>query len=106
MKLDSLFLRRFGDSTKLRIWDFLIDNHFFDFPLTEIARGSNVSYNSLKNHLNEFIKNGLIYKTRKVGKFEYYKLAIENPFVKNLIKLDWLLVKHHAKIEKEEVVLN
>jgi len=50
----SIFLEYFGDTPQLRVLDFLIDNHFFDFPLTEIARGSNVSYNSLT-----FIQNWL-----------------------------------------------
>jgi len=100
----SLFLKQFGDTPQLRIFDFLIDNHFFDFPLTEIARGSNISYNSLKKHFAEFVKNGIIYKTRKVGKSEYYKLALENPLVKNLIKLDWMLIKRHNKLEEREII--
>ena len=31
-KNKSAFLRKFGDSPKLRVWDFLIENHFLDFP--------------------------------------------------------------------------
>ena len=89
----SLFLKQFGDTPQLRVLDFFIDNHFFDFPLTEIARESNVSYNSLKLFLPYFIKNGIIYKTRKIGKSDYYKLNLDNPFVKGLIKLDWMLVE-------------
>ncbi len=44
----SIFLEYFGDTPQLRVFDFLIGNYFFDFPLTEIAKKSNVSYNSLK----------------------------------------------------------
>ena len=44
----SLFLEYFGDTPQLRILDFLIDNHFFDYPMTVIAKEANVSYNSLK----------------------------------------------------------
>lgn len=89
----SLFLKQFGDTPQLRVLDFLIDNHFFDFPITEIARGSNVSYNSLKIFFPQFLKSGIIYKTRRIGKSNYYKLNIDNIFVKNLIKLDWILTK-------------
>ena len=39
----SFFLMQFGDTPQLRVLDFLIENHFFDFPMTEIARESNVS---------------------------------------------------------------
>src|SRR3989344_2002669 len=89
----SLFLMQFGDTPQLRVLDFLIDNHFFDFPVTEIARGSNVSYNSIQMFFNNFIENGIIIKTRKIGKSNYYKFNMNNGFVRNLIKLDWILVK-------------
>ncbi len=87
----SIFLEYFGDTPKLRVLDFLIDNQMFDYPLTEIARGSNVSYNSLKMFFNKWIKHKIIIETRKVGKSDYYKINIDNSFVKNLIKLDWAL---------------
>jgi predicted transcriptional regulator len=89
----SLFLKQFGDTPQLRVLDFLIDNQMFDFPMTEIARGSNVSYNSLKMFFNNLISSGVIYQTRKIGKSDYFQLNVKNPFVANLIKLDWLLVK-------------
>ena len=81
--------------------DFLIDNHFFDYPVTEIARGSNVSYNSLKVFFNHFLNSGIIIKTRKIGKSDYYKMNLENPFVKNLIRLDWNLVKTNLGIKEK-----
>lgn len=89
----SLFLLQFGDTPQLRVMDFLIDNQFFDFPMTEIARGANVSYNSLKLFFPQLITSGIILKTRRIGKSDYYKLNIKNPFVANLIKLDWILAK-------------
>ena len=98
----SLFLKQFGDTPQLRVLDFLIDNHFFDFPLTEIARESNVSYNSLKIFFPNFIKAGIVYKTRRIGKSDYYKFNMKNSFVKNLIKLDWILTKRNILPESEE----
>lgn len=100
----SLFLEQFGDTPQLRVLDFFIDNHFFDFPPTEIARESNVSYNSLKLFLPNFIASGIVYKTRRVGKSDYYKFNMKNNFVKNLIKLDWILTKKNILPEVEEKV--
>ena len=95
---------QFGDTPQLRVIDFLIDNHFFDYPVTEIARESNVSYNSLKVFFPYFIKSGVVCKTRKIGKSDYFKLNTENQFVKNLIKLDWSLTKRNILPElKEEI---
>lgn len=92
----SLFLEQFGDTPQLRVIDFMIDNYFFDFPLTEIARESEVSYNSLKRFIDNFVKTGFLIKTRRVRKSDYYQLNVKNPFVKNLMKLDWSLTKSNA----------
>ena len=100
----SLFLQYFGDTPQLRVMDFLIDNHFFDFPMTEIAKGSNVSYNSIKLFFDNWVEKGLIVKTRQIGKSDYFKLNLENSFIKNLIKLDWILVKKHTFPEEKEIV--
>ncbi len=89
----SLFLQHLGDTPQLRIFDFLIDNHPFDYPMTEIARGANVSYNSFKLLFPKLIESEILVKSRRVGKSDYYSFNLENPFVKNLIKLDWILVK-------------
>lgn len=99
----SLFLEQFGDTPQLRVIDFMIENHFFDFPLTEIARESHVSYNSLKSFVDSFVKLGFFIKTRKIRKSYYYQLNMENPFVLNLVKLDWALTKSFA-LGKEKVI--
>ena len=102
----SIFLDYFGDTPELRALDFFIDNHFFDFPITEIARGSNVSYNSLTSFFPSWVEKKIIIKTRKIGKSEYYKLNLDNSFVRNIIKLDWSLAKKTALPElKEEELL-
>ncbi len=98
----SFFLMQFGDTPQLRVMDFLIENHFFDYPMTEIARESNVSYNSIITFFNNFIESGIIAKTRKVGKSDYYKLNMENPFVLDLVRLDWSLTKSNILSETEK----
>lgn len=102
----SFFLEQFGDTPQLRVLDFLIDNHFFDFPVTEVARGSNVSYNSLKIFFQKFVDSGIVVKTRRIGKSDYYRLNLDNVFVSNLIKLDWILTKRKLLPEKEITVIS
>ena len=101
----SFFLMQFGDTPQLRVLDFLIGFHFFDYPLTEIAKESNVSYNSLKSFFDNFVESGIVIKTRKVGKSDYYKLNLKNPFIQNLIKLDWDLTKSNVLPEIKEKIL-
>lgn len=100
----SFFLMQFGDTPQLRVLDFLIGFHFFDYPITEIARESNVSYNSIKLFFPDFVKSGIVVKTRKIGKSDYFKLNLNNQFVKNLIKLDWSLTKRNVLAEEEQKV--
>ncbi len=101
----SLFLKQFGDTPQLRVLDFLIDNHMFDFPITAIARESNVSYNSLKIFFPNLIKSGIVIKTRRIGKSDYYMLNLKNYFVKNLIKLDWMLVKENVFFDEKKQII-
>ncbi len=106
-KTKSAFLEQLGDNPQLRVIDFMIENHFFDFPLTEIARKSNVSYNSLKMFIDKFVENGFLIKTRKIHKSNYYKLNLKNIFVQNLIKLDWALTKSQTLDNSEKAsILN
>ena len=96
----SFFIQYFGDTPQLRIIDFFIENHFFDFPITEICREAKVSYNSFKVFLPKFLEDKILIKTRRIGKSDYYKLNLNNSFVKNLIKLDWILTKRNVLNEE------
>lgn len=96
---------QFGDTPQLRVLDFLIGFNFFDYPLTEIARNSNVSYNSLKSFFDNFVKSEIVIKTRKVGKSDYFKLNTENLFVQNIMKLDWMLTKSHVLGKSEKIAV-
>ena len=49
------------------------------------------------------IKSKIVSNTRRVGKSEYYKLNMENEFVKNLVKLDWMLTKKNVLQENESI---
>ena len=100
----SIFLEQFGDTPQLRVLDFLIDNHMFDFPMTEIARGSNVSYNSIILFFENWVKKEILIKMRQVGNSDYYKLNLENSFIKNLIKLDWMLTKNNLGIKEKSLI--
>jgi phage antirepressor YoqD-like protein len=54
----SAFLEYLEDTPKLRFLDFLIDNYFFDFNMTDMAKEANISHNSLKDFLRIFWKRG------------------------------------------------
>lgn len=100
MKNETIFVEIFGGSPVIKVLDFLISYQAFDYSLTEIAKNSGVSYSTLQIFWDKLIKNNIVVKTRRVGKSDLYKLNTKNPFVKELIKLDWLLIEE-SLITKE-----
>jgi len=89
----TIFTEIFGNNPVIKVLDFLITFQLFDYPLTEIAKNSGVSYSTLQTFWEKLEKNKIVIKTRRVGKSDLYKLNTENPAVQQLIKLDWNLIK-------------
>ena len=96
--METTFVELFGKNPFIKVLDFLITYQLFDYPLTEIAKKSGVSYSSLQTFWGKLEKNNLVKKTRRVGKSDMYKLNTDNPAVQQLIKLDWNFIKG-AEIE-------
>ena len=93
MENESIFVEVFGNNPVIKVLDFLITFQAFDYPLTEIARNSGVGYSTLQSFWSNLIKSNIVIKTRRVGKSDLFKLNTNNPAVKQLIKLDWNLIK-------------
>jgi len=93
MKAETVFVEIFGSNPIIKVLNFLITFQLFDYSLTEIAKNSEVSYSTLQTFWEKLEKNKIVIKTRRVGKSDLYKLNTENPAIKQLIKLDWNLIK-------------
>ena len=93
MKNETIFIEVFGNNPIIKVLDFLITFQLFDYPLTEIAKNSGVSYSTLQTFWEKLERNKIVVKTRRVGKSDLYKLNTNNPAIKQLIKLDWNLIK-------------
>lgn len=99
MENESIFIEVFGNNPIMKVIDFLISFQMFDYPLTEIAKNSEVSYSTLQTFWEKLERNNIVIKTRRIGKSNLYKLNTKNSAVKQLIKLDWNLT--NARIEKD-----
>lgn len=93
MENETIFIEVFGNNPVIKVLDFLITFQLFDYPLTEIAKNSGVSYSTLQTFWDNLVRNKIVTKTRRVGKSDLYKLNTKNPAVQQLIKLDWNLIK-------------
>lgn len=97
MKEETVFIEIFGSNPVIKVLDFLITFQLYDYPLTEIAKNAGVSYSTLQTFWHKLEKNKIVIKTRRVGKSDLYKLNTDNPAIKQLIKLDWNLIKGSEK---------
>src|SRR3989344_4160331 len=86
---NSILVEVFGNNPTIKVLDFLITFADFDYPLTEIAKNSGVSYSTMQTFWHK-----IVIKTRRVGKSDMFKLNTNNPAVKELIRLDWKLTKN------------
>ncbi|MAH47613.1 hypothetical protein CMI37_17470 [Candidatus Pacearchaeota archaeon] len=93
MENETVFVEVFGSNPIIKVLDFMITFQLFDYPLTEIAKNSGVSYSTLQTFWGKLEKNKIVIKTRRVGKSDLYKLNTKNPAVQQLVKLDWNLIK-------------
>lgn len=93
MKNETVFMEVFGNNPVIKVLDFFITYQLFDYPLTEIAKKSGVSYSTLQTFWDKLERNNIVIKTRRVGKSDLFKLNNDNPAIKQLIKLDWNLIK-------------
>ena len=87
----SVFVGFLGDYPLVKVLDFLIEFREFDYNKKDIARNSDVAWNTLEIFWPRLEKNGIVIKTRKVGKSQMYKLNMKNPAVQQLLKLDEIL---------------
>jgi hypothetical protein len=96
----TIFVEVFGNNPIIKVLDFLITFQLFDYPLTEIAKNSGVSYSTLQTFWGRLVASKIVIKTRRVGKSDLYKLNTKNPAVRQLIKLDWNLIKGMEQEQK------
>ncbi len=59
MKNETVFVEVFGNNPIIKVLDFLIAFQLFDYPLTEIARSSEVSYSTLQTFWSRLEKTRL-----------------------------------------------
>ncbi|MGB9703554.1 MAG: winged helix-turn-helix domain-containing protein [Candidatus Micrarchaeia archaeon] len=95
----SIILKMLGDSPKLRIIDFFLDNPFFDFTKKEIIESLGMSKQTFYKYFPDLEKYEIIKVSRKIGKAKLYKINLEHPLI---ILLREYEKKISLKIAEEE----
>ncbi|MBI4010065.1 MAG: hypothetical protein HY361_02635 [Candidatus Aenigmarchaeota archaeon] len=89
----SLLLDVLGDTTELRVIDFLLDNLFTSVYKNEIIQKTGLSRNSFFRVWKKLEQYKIVKPIKQVGKATLYQLNEENEFVKWLVRTDLTLIE-------------
>jgi len=89
----SIFLEVLGDTTELRIIDFLLDNIFTPVYKNEIIEKTGLSRNSFFRVWGKLERYQIVKPMKHIGKATLYQLNKENEFVKWLVNTDLTLIE-------------
>jgi hypothetical protein len=104
MEETTIFRSALGDSPKIRVLDFLIEGRELDYSLTDIAENSNIGWTTLHRIWDNLLKLKIVKPTREIGRAKLFTLNIENPAVKDMIKLyDTLIYQQSEKALSHEL---
>lgn|SRR3989338_7597288 len=103
MNEQSIFIKTLGDYPLIRVFDFLIYSRDFDYPITEIAKNSEVNFQTLKKIWPELVKKKMVISTRTLSGAKLYKINVSNPVVKKLIEFNHFLCWKTVDVQKEVI---
>lgn len=81
---DSLLIKAFGYSPKLRIIDIFLTNPYFDFSKEELAKELGMSKQTIYKNFKDLEELGVVKVSRKIGRATMYRINREHPLVKRL----------------------
>jgi len=81
---ESILIKTLGDSPKLRIIDFFLDNPLFDFTKKEVIEALGMSKQTFYKYFLDLEKYGIVKVSRKIGRAKLYKINLEHPLIEML----------------------
>jgi predicted transcriptional regulator len=81
---ESLLLKAFGYSPKLRIIDIFLTNPYFDFDKEELARELGMSKQTVYKNFKDLEELGVVKVSRKIGRATMYRINRNYPLIKTL----------------------
>jgi Fe2+ or Zn2+ uptake regulation protein len=81
---ETLLIKMFGYSPKIRILDIFMDNPYFDFSKSELVKELGMSKQTLYKNFKDFEKLGIVKVSRNIGRATMYRINMDHPLVKML----------------------
>ena len=83
-KYESILIKTLGDSPKLRIIDFFLDNPSFDFTKKEVIEALGMSKQTFYKYFPDLEKYEIIKVSRRIGRAKLYRINLKHPLVEML----------------------
>ena len=77
----SIIIKTLGDSPKLRIVDFFLDNPLFDFTKKEVIEAVGMSKQTFYKYFPDLEEYEIVKVSRRIGKAKLYRINPEHPLV-------------------------
>jgi AcrR family transcriptional regulator len=100
---ESLLIKMFGNSPKLRILDIFLDNPYFDFSKSEVIRELGMSKQTFYKYFKDLEELEIVKPTRKIGRATLYRINKEHPLVRRLNEIVNEVSLRIAKQEAEKM---
>jgi DNA-binding transcriptional ArsR family regulator len=81
---ESVIIRTLGDSPKLRIVDFFLDNPLFDFTKKEVIEALGMGKQTFYKYFPELEEYEVVDVSRRIGRAKLYRLNQKHPLVSML----------------------
>jgi len=107
MQKSSLILT-FEESPHIKVLDFFIAFEDFDYPIAQIAKETEVKWETAKKVIDSLLQRRILKKTRRLGKAQLYMLDKGNPLTKLLIEIDMKISKFfvNKELERHKLVVS
>lgn len=96
---NSLLIKAFGYSPKLRMIDIFLTNPYFDFSREELARELGMNKQTIYKNFKDLEELGVVKFSRKIGRATMYRVNREHPLVK---RLDEIITEISLQIADQE----
>lgn len=101
---ESILIKTLGDSPKLRIIDFFLDNPLFDFTKREVIEALGMSKKTFYKYFPDLEKYGIIRVSRKIGRAKLYRINLKHPLVEMLREYEKRISSEIADRERAETL--
>ena len=98
----TMFRELLGDTSKIRVLEYLLEGRELDHSLTDIADGAGINRITLFRMWREILSSEVVVHTRIIGNAKLYKLNLKNIHVKLLAELFDHIIASNLRLEKNK----